>query len=103
MQGLIRCMLDHNRFVQEAAVSGLANVIETAGQEDAMRVLEPYLKEMEAGQEDAMQVLKRQPKVSDRMNWSNAMHPRAPGLIDQVLEAASVGGCKVSRPAEGHS
>ncbi|KAF5838766.1 ARM repeat-containing protein, partial [Dunaliella salina] len=42
--GLIRCMLDHNRFVQEAAVSGLANVIETAGQEDAMRVLEPYLR-----------------------------------------------------------
>jgi len=44
IEGLIRCMLDHNRFVQEAAVSGLANVIETAGQEDAMRVLEPYLK-----------------------------------------------------------
>ena len=37
-------MLDHNRFVQEAAVSALATMAETAGHEDAMRVLGPYLK-----------------------------------------------------------
>mmetsp|Transcript_21721 Transcript_21721/g.47478 ORF Transcript_21721/g.47478 Transcript_21721/m.47478 type:complete len:916 (+) Transcript_21721:105-2852(+) len=44
VQGLLTCVLDHNKFVQEAACSALAQLEETAGNEECPQLLEPFLK-----------------------------------------------------------
>jgi hypothetical protein len=43
IEGLCRCVLDHNRVVQASACSGVAVLAETAAHEEAADVIAPYL------------------------------------------------------------
>jgi hypothetical protein len=43
VSGLLRDVLDHNKFVQDAACSAVATLCQTAGSEEWSQQLLPYL------------------------------------------------------------
>ena len=44
MQGILHCIKDHNRFVQHAALTSIATVVEEAVNVDQVSQLTPFLK-----------------------------------------------------------
>ena len=43
VQGLLRCVLDHNKFVQHAAITSIANLADTSMNDNKTPILCPFL------------------------------------------------------------